>query len=279
MPSFAAIVVIAAAVIMPAAAFGQDIVAHRGASHDAPENTLAAFKLAWEQGADAIEGDFYLTKDNQIVCIHDGDTKRVAGVNLKVAAAPLAELRKLDVGSWKHARFAAERPPTFKEVLATVPAGKRILIEIKSGPAIIPVMKEQLKDCTLKAEQMVIISFHEDVIEAANKHLPHLKTYWLTGYKQDKTSKQWRPTHEQVLATLARIKADGLSTNAHSTVTPELVKAVRAAGLEFHCWTVNDPAVARRFIAMGVDSITTDRPQWLREQLKSAAAESARTEE
>ena len=81
---------------------GGVIVAHRGASFDAPENTLAAFRLAWQQGADAIEGDFYLSKDNQIVCIHDADTKRTAVVSRQVAESTLAELRELDVGrsSW-----------------------------------------------------------------------------------------------------------------------------------------------------------------------------------
>ena len=74
------------------------IVAHRGASSDAPENTLPAFRRAWELGADAIEGDFRLTKDGRIVCIHDKDTKRVADAKLVVSDATLAQLRTLDVG-------------------------------------------------------------------------------------------------------------------------------------------------------------------------------------
>ena len=77
------------------------IVAHRGASLDAPENTLAAFRLAWSQGADAIEGDFRLTKDGRIACLHDDTTQRTAGLDLTVADSTLAELRELDVGSWK----------------------------------------------------------------------------------------------------------------------------------------------------------------------------------
>ena len=64
------------------------LVAHRGASHDAPENTLPAFELAWKQGADAIEGDFHLTKDGKIVCLHDYDTKRVSGTKLVAKLAP-----------------------------------------------------------------------------------------------------------------------------------------------------------------------------------------------
>lgn len=76
------------------------IVAHRGASKRAPGNTLPAFELAWKQGADAIEGDFRLTKDGHVVCIHDETIKRTAGADLNVAQSTLSELRKLDVGAW-----------------------------------------------------------------------------------------------------------------------------------------------------------------------------------
>ncbi len=112
------------------------VVAHRGASHDAPENTLPAFRLAWEQGADAIEGDFFLTKDGHIVCTHDRMTGRLnpGKVKLQVADSTLAELQALDVGSWKGETWRGERMPTLAEVFATVPAGKRILIEVKCGP-------------------------------------------------------------------------------------------------------------------------------------------------
>ena len=84
------------------------ITAHRGASDDAPENTLAAFRLAWQQGADAIEGDFRLSGDGVVVCIHDADTARTCGVKLPVADTPLARLRQLDYGRWKGEGFAGE---------------------------------------------------------------------------------------------------------------------------------------------------------------------------
>src|SRR4051794_19310515 len=77
-----------------------EIVGHRGASHDAPENTVAAIKLAWKQKADASEFDVYLSKDGKIVVIHDGTTKRTAGVAKKVIDQTLAELRELDAGKW-----------------------------------------------------------------------------------------------------------------------------------------------------------------------------------
>src|ERR1700686_17426 len=101
-----------------------ELIAHRGASHDAPENTLAAFRLAWEAGADGIEGDFRLTRDGEIVCIHDPTTGRPAGVGLSVADTTLACLRELDVGALHGARWIGERIPPIQEVIATVPPGK-----------------------------------------------------------------------------------------------------------------------------------------------------------
>src|SRR6478752_5983209 len=116
-----------------------EIVGHRGASYDAPENTVASVKLAWEQKADAAEFDVYRTKDGKIVVIHDKDTKRTAGgVNKVVAESTLAELRALDVGKWKGEKYAGERIPTLAEVLATVPAGKKVFIEVKPGPEVVP---------------------------------------------------------------------------------------------------------------------------------------------
>ncbi|MEM7392442.1 MAG: glycerophosphodiester phosphodiesterase family protein [Verrucomicrobiota bacterium] len=104
--------------LFPISSFPADpiVVAHRGASKDAPENTLPAFNLAWEQGADAIEGDFHLTADDKIVCIHDRDTEEVASVKKIVRQSTLAELKRLDVGSWKGKQWADTRIPTLAEV-------------------------------------------------------------------------------------------------------------------------------------------------------------------
>src|SRR6266446_92874 len=100
------------------------IIAHRGASHDAPENTLAAVNLAWQQGADAVEIDVHLSSDGEIVVIHDDNTRKTAGLRKKVSAQTLAELKALDVGRWKHSKWAGESIATFAEVLENVPADK-----------------------------------------------------------------------------------------------------------------------------------------------------------
>jgi len=252
----------------------QLIIAHRGASHDAPENTLAAFRLAWEQGADGIEGDFYLTKDKQIICFHDKTTKRVApdSPERPVADMTLAELRALDVGRWKHARFAGEKPPTLEAVLHTVPAGKLFFVEIKSGPEILPVLKPQLEGSGLKPEQLVIIAFNEEVASGAREMMPQYRVNWLTSYKQKNEQAPWKPGRREVLRTLTETDATGLGTQGNlDVVDATFARAIRKVGREFHVWTINEPVIARRFQDLGVDSITTDRPAFIRAAITAPA--------
>jgi len=259
----------------PIAAHAQFIVAHRGASHDAPENTLAAFELAWEKHADAIEADFFVTKDKQIVCIHDKTTKRVSPQHreLVVAETTASELRKLDVGSWKHPRFAAERIPTFAEVIATVPEGKQIFVEIKCGAEILPLLKPKLDASDLKAEQVVIICFNENVVAECRKMMPQYKANWLTGYEEIANTGNWKPTRADVLNTLASSAATGLGTNGNLEVLDQpFVGAIEAAGFEFHVWTVNDADQARIFKSLGVRSVTTDRPAFIRNAIGATTA-------
>jgi len=246
----------------------QKIVAHRGASADAPENTISAFQLAWKQGADAIEGDFHLTKDGKIVCIHDADTKKVAGKNLNVATTNYAELSKLDVGKWKHAKFAEERIPLLSEVLAIVPKGKQILIEVKCGPEIVSVLQKELAKCKLEPSQLAIISFQKEVIALVKKRMPKIKAFWLTSIKQNQVTKKWSPTLEQIVDTLKETNADGLDVKAElQIVDAKFVERLRAENVEFHCWTVDDPTLAKQMRQLGVDSITTNRPKFLREKM------------
>ena len=251
-------------------ASAQLIIAHRGASYDAPENTLAAFRLAWEQNADGIEGDFYLTQDGQIVCTHDKTTKRVSpGLpELTISQTNLEELRRRDVGSWKNAKYANERMPTLQEVLAVVQPGKIIFVEIKCGPEILPVMKPQLENSGLKAEQIVIICFNQEVVQECRKLMPQYKVNWLTGYKQKGGIGPWSPSPESVVEMLKSTQATGLGTQGKlQVVDSDFVSSVRSSGKEFHVWTVNEPADAKAFQKLGADSITTDRPAFLREVL------------
>ena len=254
-------------VLAPALTAGTkvEIIGHRGASVDAPENTVAAIKLAWQQKADASEFDIFLTKDGKIVVIHDKDTKRVAGVDKKVADQTLAEIRLLDAGKWKGMQFVGEKIPLLEEMLATVPNGKRVFVEVKTGPEIVPELDRVLKASKLKPEQTPIISFNAEVIAEIKKARPDLAAYWIVSMTAAKGKKL--PTAEALIAKAKAIKADGLDLSAEPALDKAFCDKVKNAGLKLYVWTVNDVAVAQRMVAIGVDGITTDRPGWLREQL------------
>jgi glycerophosphoryl diester phosphodiesterase len=234
------------------------IVAHRGASRRAPGNTLPAFELAWKQGADAIEGDFQLTKDGHVVCIHDKTTQRTAGTDLNVAQSSLSELRKLDVGAWFDPAFKGTRIPTLAEVLATVPVDGKIFIEIKSGAEIIPALLSEIKRSGLEDDQIMIICFKQEVLRELKAMAPQYQTSWLVSFKK-KNLGGITPDYDSVLDTLDRIKADGLSSGRHC-VDATLIQRVRENGLQHHVWTINDIQQAKQFKEWGTSSVTTDVP-------------------
>jgi len=241
------------------------IVAHRGASHDAPENTLPAFQLAWKQGADAIEGDFHLTKDGKIICIHDYDTKRVAGKKLIVKDSTLEQLRAMDAGQWFKAEFKGIRLPTFAEVAATVPEGRKFYVEVKCGPEIVPALLRDIIASGLDASQIVVISFNAPVIRELKKQAPGFKACWLSSFEK---KSPLDPATDEVIATLRDIKADGFSSKADARMDAAYTAAIRNAGFEYHCWTVDDPALGKRFLQLGAQSITTNRPAFMKSELK-----------
>lgn len=237
------------------------IVAHRGASRDAPENTIPAFQLAWEQGADAIEADFHLSKDGEIVCFHDADTERVAGTQLVVRQSTLAELKQLDVGVTHGVAFNGTRIPTIAEVFATIPQGKKIFIEVKCGAEIIPTLLNEIDQSGLTQEQIVVISFNKQVIQQLKIKAPQYKASWLCSFNKQETG-EITPALATVLKTLKQIQADGLSSN--TAVPASVIEAVSQQGYEWHVWTINDLNTARRMQALGVLSITTDVPGSMR---------------
>lgn len=244
------------------------IVAHRGASGDAPENTLAAFRLGWEQAADAIEGDFFLTADEVIVALHDRDAKRTAGKTLDVTRSTLAQLQSLDVGAWKSDKYRGEKIPTLQQVLGIIPPTKKLFLEIKDSPRLVPVLKKQLSEndewSQRATEQIVIIAFDAEVIAACKRQLPSVPAMWLTSFKRDDASGEIRPTIDEILVTLKRIGADGLDCRASEHIDETFVARLRENGYQFHVWTVDNPAVAQRFVELGVDSITTNFPAVIR---------------
>ena len=247
-----------------------EIIAHRGASHLAPENTVASAELAWDKHADAVEVDVYLSQDKRIVVIHDKTTKRTGGEELEVATTSSERLRRLDVGSFKSAAYAGERIPFLEEIIATVPRGKRLFVEIKCGPEILSRL-ENVIEASGKREQIVVIGFNLETVKASKRLMPDIPTYWLVGTKKDEETEAWIPHDPALVADVAGSGLDGV--NVHwAGVTEAFAARVHAADLGLYVWTVDDAAEARRLARLGVAGVTTNRPGWLGRQLFGLAA-------
>ena len=229
-----------------------EIVAHRGASYIAPENTLAAVKLAWEMKADAVEIDVYLTADQQIIVSHDSDTARTTGTKMSIPKSNFEDLRKLDAGKWKGVAHTGEKLPSLEEVLKTIPKGKRILMEVKCGPEVIPVFLDQLKKSRKSDKQVAVISFNIDVIRAIKEVRPRMQAYWLTVPTPDSA--------DALIAAIKKVKGNGLDLAATEALNAEYVRKVHEAKLKLHVWTVDDTTAGKRLAGYGVDGITTNKP-------------------
>lgn len=248
-------------------ALGVEIIGHRGASYDAPENSLSSMKLAWEQKADAIEFDLWLTKDGKIAVFHDATTKRYDGQNRKVSELTLAELQQLDVGKVKGAPYLGEKMPSLEDILATIPDKCRAVIEIKCGPEILPEFVRVLKASKKPAAQLSVISFNYETVKQSKVLLPELEHYYLAGYKKDPATGKM-PEIEPLIEQAKQANLTGLDLQFTWPFSPEFVGKIRNSGLKLIAWTVDDAEVANQLAALGVDGITTNRPAWLREQLK-----------
>ena len=257
------------------------VIAHRGASAQAPENTLPAFQLAWAQGADAIEADFQLTKDGHIVCFHDKDTKRLVGQQLAIANATLEELRQLDVGSiqpqaseralrsWKGDQYKGTRIPTIAEVFATVPREKKIFIEIKCGPEIIDPLLRELASSGLTPDQVVVICFDSALLKSLKERDPKWQIAWLCSFDKRANGKP-RNAPAKVIKILKEMNALALMSGG-GDVDKDLLDQIRTAGIERYVWTINDPKLAAAYRAQGADAIITDVPAEMRAALLAPA--------
>lgn len=231
------------------------IIAHRGASYIAPENTVASSKLAWSLNADAVETDIYLTRDNKIICSHDGTTKRTTGQDLKISETPYNLLATLDAGSWKSAEYKGEKLPLLEELIRVMPKGKELVIEIKCGPEVLPYLK-RIIDKYKKNRSFTFIAFDLNTITGTKKVFPSNPCYWLCSNKA---------LLQQNFSLIAPAKLEGVSLS-WNIIDNDVMKNAQSLGLEVYTWTVDDPAEAQRLVSLGVKGITTNRPGWLEEQ-------------
>jgi glycerophosphoryl diester phosphodiesterase len=243
-----------------------EIIAHRGASHDAPENTLAAIELGWAQKADAVEVDIQGSRDGQLVVIHDPTTTKTCGRRRSVAGQTLEELRQLDAGRWKGRAWAGQTIPTLAEAIDTIPDGRRLFVEIKCGAETVPEFARVVSRSGKAPGQVTPIGFDWEMMRRVKQALPRNEVCWVTAFRRHWRG-HWTP---DPAAWVARAKAgglDGLDLGAQGPVTEALIEQLHQAALKVYVWTVDQPAQGRKLRDAGLDGLTTNRPGWMREQL------------
>lgn len=235
------------------------IIAHRGAKGEAPENTMAAFELALQQGCDAFELDIHLSQDGEIMVIHDDTLSRTTNGNGFVKEMTSAELQQLDAGSWFDSAYEGESIPTLREVFELAPGHLMINVEIKGG---ISEGVEQKLVALLEEydryDHVVVSSFHFESLRTLERLNSKVKTGLL--YSQNFA----RP---ELLPTAAGVNAFSL----HPYFIPLEEADFRSAqneGLQLYAWTVNEESVMNKLIEKGIDGIITDYPGRLKKVME-----------
>ncbi|MCP3966897.1 MAG: glycerophosphodiester phosphodiesterase [Lentisphaerae bacterium] len=244
-------------------------ISHRGENVVAPENTMSAFKLAWKLNSDGVETDIHLTKDGKVVCCHDDTTGRTADQDLTISKSTLAQLRKLDFGSWKSPKYKGEKIPLLSELLKAAPHDKLVLIEIKSPDMkMIEPMAKIIKDSNFPLDKIRLISFHWKSLAKAKKLLPNVEAYALYEFVDKDAGLNRTPDSIKLLAMLNKTSFDGIDLQNMPQIDKQFVQTFHNAGKSFHVWTVDAPKEAQRLIGIGVDSITSNRGAYLKKILK-----------
>lgn len=236
------------------------IIAHRGASGHAPENTMAAFELAIELGADAVELDVRRSLDGALVVIHDATVNRTTTGEHRgfVSRLTLAQLKTLDAGSWRGTQYAGERIPTLEEVFVGLRGRTRFLIELKDSGIeedVVRVIRE-----AGVADSVMLQSFSAKSVAVIASLIPEAPSGVL--FRRPILFGRGRFT-DKVVHTTAD-KGAVFAAVAHKAMTKSQVDAVSAQGLGIYAWTVNDVDAMRKMIDLGVDGIITNYPDIVR---------------
>lgn len=263
------VVILLATVRLTGTTGATEIIAHRGASDSAPENTLTAVNTAWEQGADAVEVDVHLTADGRIVVIHDPTTTRTTGAVGRVAQLSAQGLRHRTIIDHRHPVPSGEKIPTLAEVVQTVPDGKRLFIDVKCGSGIVPELTGVLRASGRQSSQFVAITWRFNTARAIKRSLPNITVYILRpafgNPHRHPVLQAW--LLNRLIRKCYRGGLDGIDVEHTRILNSASIRYAHQLGIRLTAWTVNSVPEARRLQAIGVDGITTDRPLLMRQQL------------
>ena len=233
-------------------------ISHRGESADAPENTLPAFKLALERNTDGFETDIHLTADNVLICCHDANTFRTCqGVSMVIEESKWEDLKQLDA-SYSRTGFGNVSLPLFSDSLKYLGKDKLYYVEIKENDLrVMDVMLQQVDAAGIDRKQIVMISFHADVVRAYKEKYPEMEALFL--YYIGKDEKSMAEKTDALIERTRELKADGIDVGmAPDEDFDTFVKKVHDAGMKCAVWTVDHAVVAKRWMDAGVDAITSN---------------------
>lgn len=232
-----------------------EITAHRGSSMEAPENTLSAIGVAIKNKADYVEIDVQVTRDGELILLHDSTFKRTGGIDVLPSELTLEEVKDLDVGSWFHEAFAGEKVPTLQEVIDFTKGKIKLNIEIKGDSDDEGLVKKIIK--TIKANKLldtcVVTSLDYQIIQMVEREEPRIKTGYIMFL---------------AIGDLRDINVDFYSVEM-SNVTVKFVNKAHLLGRQIHVWTVNEEDDMESMMFMGVDNIITDYDATLRTYIDS----------
>lgn len=229
------------------------MIAHRGASGYAPENTMASFRLALEMGAKAVELDVHQTRDHELVVIHDEDLKRVGALKARVKDLTAEELSSVDVGSWFDPCFSAERAPRLSDVFDLTDGKAELHVEIKSGSRLYPGIEERLVDMIQRRKAWgttLVSSFDHAALYSVRSLDARVRIGYLLGMTGMRTA----------LREMVELKAESLNLSARQADAFKL-RACRALGLRALVYTVNTRVELARLARLGYDGVFTNFPE------------------
>lgn len=247
------------------------IIAHRGASLEAPENTMPAIHLAWQEKADGVKVDARLTADGKVVLMHDPDTQRTTGRNLVVADHTWDTLRTLDAGSWKSPRFRMTPIPLLRDILKMLPPHRELWIEVKCGPEIIPALQRDLDVHCFPPSSIGFLGFNAELMGRIKSAFPKHLVFWnVEARGRPGAPLPWLAS--RMIETCRLYGLDGLSVGLSEAVDELFIKEVKSAGLGLIGWVSDDEHEALRLSRAGLPAVMTNRPAFLRQRLRAHGA-------
>ena len=216
----------------------------------------------FQQLADGVEVDIRLTLDNKIVCHHDKSALRTTGIDRKIEDMSLEEIQSLDCGSWFGENWSDERIPELKDVLKSVPKDKEIYIEVKTKEEIVPFLLRDIDEQKLSIDQITVITFFPEVIREIKRRDANIKCNLLIAFDYKGIAV------DEIIDLAVKIDANGLGAQNHKRLNRQFIQSLKNTGKSVHVWTVNSRKEAEEYLKNGIDSITTNKPLYLRNHLE-----------